>query len=207
MSPVPPAWIHLRPADYRVMPWKNGLGTTTEIAVEPAGAALDAFTWRLSVADLAASGPFSTFPGYDRIIVQTEGEPMTLIHEGRGRRRLTALAPYRFDGAWSTRGELAGASARDFNVIALRDRVRASAGVHALWRGRSTRVCAAVEVQVVHAFRGAITVHGDGGDVELDPGDTLIVAGGELEIGGSAGTEGPPGEDALAFLVAFATEK
>ncbi|TIV74879.1 MAG: HutD family protein, partial [Mesorhizobium sp.] len=28
----------LRAADYRVMPWKNGGGTTTEIAVSPDGA-------------------------------------------------------------------------------------------------------------------------------------------------------------------------
>ncbi|WP_431460998.1 HutD family protein, partial [Klebsiella pneumoniae] len=30
----------LRAADYRSMPWKNGGGVTTEIAVSPAGAGL-----------------------------------------------------------------------------------------------------------------------------------------------------------------------
>jgi len=32
----------LRPGDFRVMTWKNGLGTTTELAVDPPGASLDA---------------------------------------------------------------------------------------------------------------------------------------------------------------------
>src|SRR4051812_41801439 len=94
----------IRPAGYRVMPWKNGQGTTTEIAVHPLGAALDAFTWRLSIADLAASGPFSTFAGYDRILVQLEGAPMALAHEGRGEHRLTRLVPHRFAGEWPTQG-------------------------------------------------------------------------------------------------------
>ena len=36
--------------DYRIMPWKNGGGTTTEIAVFPAGASLETFEWRFSPA-------------------------------------------------------------------------------------------------------------------------------------------------------------
>lgn len=89
---------HLRSDDYRVMPWKNGLGTTTEIAVHPPDAALTDFTWRLSIADLGASGPFSSFPGYDRILVQLDGPPMILAHEGLAERRLTLREPYRFAG-------------------------------------------------------------------------------------------------------------
>src|SRR5690349_15258414 len=98
----------LRPADYRVMPWKNGLGTTTEIAVDPPGVGLDAFTWRISIADLQVSGPFSTFPGHDRVLVQIEGEPMTLSHEGGVGQRLRLLSPHRFAGELATHGALDG---------------------------------------------------------------------------------------------------
>ena len=84
------------------MPWKNGLGTTTEIAVHPPGAGLDAFAWRVSIADLGASGPFSIFAGYDRTLVQIEGAPMTLSHAGRGEKRLSLLSPYRFAGELDT---------------------------------------------------------------------------------------------------------
>src|SRR4051812_9694313 len=99
------------------MPWKNGLGATTELAVYPAGADLDGFTWRLSIADLGASGPFSTFAGYDRILVQIEGAPMTLSHEGRGEHRLRLLTPYRFAGELVTHGALEAPPVRDFNVM------------------------------------------------------------------------------------------
>ena len=40
----------LRAATHRRMPWKNGAGVTTEIAVFPESAGLDDFEWRLSMA-------------------------------------------------------------------------------------------------------------------------------------------------------------
>ena len=41
------------PRDARVArPWKNGGGTTREVAVSPEGAGLDDFAWRISLAAL-----------------------------------------------------------------------------------------------------------------------------------------------------------
>src|ERR1700682_5916511 len=51
----------LHPEDYRVMKWRNGQGTTTEIAVAPGRDGR--FRWRLSIADVAAAGPVWDFPG------------------------------------------------------------------------------------------------------------------------------------------------
>ena len=45
----------LRAPDYRRMPWKNGGGETTEIAVFPAGAGLDDFDWRVSHGDASTA--------------------------------------------------------------------------------------------------------------------------------------------------------
>ena len=64
----------LRAENYRRMPWKNGGGETTEIAVFPAGAGLDDFDWRVSMARVESSGPFSVFPGIDRTLAILEGE-------------------------------------------------------------------------------------------------------------------------------------
>ena len=49
-------------------PWKNGGGSTTEIAIAPLGATVDKFDWRISLATIANSGPFSVFPGVDRTL-------------------------------------------------------------------------------------------------------------------------------------------
>ena len=55
----------LRHEDYKVMPWKNGGGITTEIWVSPEGSGLAGvpFDWRVSIADVATDGPFSKFAG------------------------------------------------------------------------------------------------------------------------------------------------
>jgi hypothetical protein len=64
------AWLMgitlLRAADHRTMPWKNGGGETTEIAVSPPHAGLADFDWRISMAKVASDGSFSIFPEIDR---------------------------------------------------------------------------------------------------------------------------------------------
>ena len=109
----------IRSNDCCVMPWKNGYGSTTELAVEPPDAALDRFDWRVSVAELRGSGPFSTFPGSDRIIVQLDGPPMALAHAGRPSVVLEHLVPYAFSGDDETTSTVDGV-AHDFNLIVRR---------------------------------------------------------------------------------------
>ena len=62
-----------RSADHAFSPWKNGGGTTAEIAIGPPGATLDAFDWRISMARVASDGPFSSFPGVDRTLSIIDG--------------------------------------------------------------------------------------------------------------------------------------
>jgi environmental stress-induced protein Ves len=58
------AMLHvLTPRDYRVMPWKNGGGTTTEIWIHPEGAGWDDFEWRVGIADIGSRGRSRRFPG------------------------------------------------------------------------------------------------------------------------------------------------
>jgi uncharacterized protein len=64
--------VHLRRAQYRSMPWRNGMGVTVEIAREP-GVGND-FDWRLSLATVASSGPFSNYAGYGRSVTLIAGE-------------------------------------------------------------------------------------------------------------------------------------
>jgi hypothetical protein len=63
----------LRAADRTPAPWKNGGGVTFEIAAFPDGADLAGFDWRVSVAQVAAGGPFSRFVGVDRLMLVLDG--------------------------------------------------------------------------------------------------------------------------------------
>ncbi len=114
----------LGPADYRVMPWKNGKGSTTEIAIHPADAGLKDFLWRVSVAEVGEDGDFSPFPGCDRSIMVAEGAGMQLEFNGEAQARLEGPGAWtRFSGDWRTRCLLIDGPVRDFNVISQRSGV------------------------------------------------------------------------------------
>lgn len=106
-----------RAADQVRMPWKNGLGTTLEVARgdDPAGGAM---LWRVSIARVAVDGPFSLFSGYRRIISVLEGSGMVLTVDGVRSPTLTRHRPFAFDGGSDTRCELVDGPISDFNLIA-----------------------------------------------------------------------------------------
>ena len=106
----------LRAKDYPRMPWKNGGGSTEEITRD-AGAGLDGFGWRLSIADIGESGGFSTFAGYQRVITVLQGQGMTLRVDGEHTRALLPLDPFAFGGESQVSCTLLGGPIRDFNLI------------------------------------------------------------------------------------------
>ncbi|AYC33049.1 HutD family protein [Pseudomonas cavernae] len=110
-----------RAADYPRMPWKNGAGSTLEIARD-GGASLDSFGWRLSIADVGEAGGFSAFNGYQRIITVLEGGGMQLQVDGRLSRPLLALEPFAFAGDSQVDCRLLAGAIRDFNLIYSPDR-------------------------------------------------------------------------------------
>jgi len=68
--------LHLPRDQYRSMPWRNGLGVTREIAREPGADA--EYLWRLSLASVTASGPFSNYAGYRRSVTLIGGKGFRL---------------------------------------------------------------------------------------------------------------------------------
>ncbi|PSC05374.1 hypothetical protein SLNSH_09255 [Alsobacter soli] len=109
-----------RRAERVFRPWKNGGGQTAEIVAWPAGADFDAFEWRISTAIVAASGPFSTFPGVDRVITVLEGGAMVLTAGGEARKLDAGSQPYSFPGDVPAAAELEGEPLLDFNVMVRR---------------------------------------------------------------------------------------
>lgn len=112
-------WTHLKPADGRVMPWRNGGGTTLELAVDPPGATLAAgFRWRLSSAEVATSGPFSLFPAMERCLLLLEGAGFDIDFGPRGLVQLREpLVPAFFSGDWPAASTLVGGPCTDLNVM------------------------------------------------------------------------------------------
>jgi environmental stress-induced protein Ves len=117
---------HLVAARYRAVPWRNGGGVTAEIAIEPEGAAVDSsFLWRLSLARIDKSGPFSAFEGYDRTIALVAGAGMVLNFGARGSARVDKIMqPLAFSGEWAPECDLLGGPTEDFNVMTDRARIR-----------------------------------------------------------------------------------
>ncbi len=114
----------LRAVNYPRMPWKNGGGSTEEIARD-AGEGLDGFGWRLSIADIAESGGFSSFVGYQRIITVLQGDGMELQVDGEPSRALLPFDAFMFSGESQVACRLLGGPIRDFNLIYSPQRYRA----------------------------------------------------------------------------------
>jgi environmental stress-induced protein Ves len=104
-------------ADFKAMPWKNGLGVTREVAL---GGDAVAFDWRVSIATVAASGPFSAFPGIDRTIAVLKGEGMLLDVDGARHELLTSGEPFSFAGEAKVHADCIGGETTDLNIMTRR---------------------------------------------------------------------------------------
>jgi environmental stress-induced protein Ves len=166
----------LREADYREMPWKNGGGVTTEIAVHPAASDVGgAFLWRLSVARIDRSGPFSVFPGYDRTMLLLDGAGLDLDFGPRGRARLDrCFVPFAFRGEWEASCALLDGPVRDFNVMLDRARVVGQPRVLSLGSG-SFRCPLSGTTVLLYVLRGRVRARFSGvmEAVELSANETL----------------------------------
>jgi environmental stress-induced protein Ves len=145
---------------------------TTEVAVFPPGAGLDDFDWRLAIADLDRSGPFSSFPGVDRLLMMLPPGSATLTIDGLAH-RLGPLEVVRFRGESAVSTRLAGGPVRDLNLMARRGRVVATMTALDLTRRQEVRVEAGGAV--LCAIEGAAEVALEAGAATLAPGDSAVI--------------------------------
>ena len=111
----------VRASECRTTPWKNGGGATTEIAAAPAGASLDDFDWRVSMARVASDGPFSEFADIDRTLAILKGDGLTLAIGDAAPVVLDRNSePIRFQGDTPTSARLLGGDVIDVNVMTKR---------------------------------------------------------------------------------------
>jgi uncharacterized protein len=185
----------IRYDDHTLVPWKNGQGVTREIAVARDGSS---FLWRLSIASVDRTGPFSDFSGYDRVIMLLEGDGMILDFGGQGRAVMAQpFVPQRFDGSWPTHATLLGGPLTDFNVMTAQGRADADVAVMKA-SAQGIDMIHATTVTFFHVLAGSWDMTGYSLDTTLDEGDCLHVD--EEPWNGRAIARSP---DALLYSVAI----
>jgi len=145
----------LRAADRTAAPWKNGGGVTREVASWPEDAGL---------------GPFSAFPGIDRVITVVDGGGMELTVDGVTHPVPERLRPFAFSGDAETHCRLPHGAITDLNVMTRRGRV--SGGVEIV-RTPLTLPAVAGRTVLLLVLEGRMRL----GDTLLDRHDAAVTRG------------------------------
>jgi len=94
--------------------WRNGGGLTRELLTWPRA---EAWRLRVSVADVEADGPFSSFPSVERWFTVLDGNGVELTVAGAAHRLTADSAPLHFSGDESTTCRLLDGPTRDLNLM------------------------------------------------------------------------------------------
>ena len=170
----------LPPEHARRVPWKNGRGSTLELATDAAGPG-EPWTWRLSIADVPARAPFSAFPGVDRWLVCVDGPGLRLLRGSEWQPVPRSGHGVAFCGEEVIEGDPMGPGVRDGNLFALRSTWKGHLRLlHGLRDARPPT--AAGDVVLLHALAGhATATEGDAPAEHVAMGTTAI-AHGTLDI-------------------------
>jgi len=168
----------IAPSEYRRMPWKNGGGTTWEVAMHPPDADWSSFDWRISIAEIASDGPFSSFPGMDRALVVIAGNGMRLTGIGAVPVDLRRHDLVAFAGEAQVGSCLLDGPTRDLNVMTRRGAVRAEVRIvrdaHMAWSSASTYLC--------HAASGSCGCIVEDSAIEVGEAHTLVCDASHFEV-------------------------
>lgn len=191
----------LRAGDRRVTPWKNGGGSTSEIAVYPTEADLSSFDWRVSIATVVSDGPFSVFPGIDRTLAVLSGAGIQLGINGDAPKRLgVADAPFAFPGDAAVHGALIDGPIVDLNVMSRRGRIKHH--VERRVAGQPLGLEMAGAVNLIVARSAALSVSADGQTQRLCMNDAAVIP----RLGGAVAITPERGRKVSFFTVELMTD-
>lgn len=149
---------------YVVMPWKNGRGTTSQIAIDSEQSQFpDNFLWRVSSAAVMSNDPFSNFDGCRRALVVVEGKGLFLNDV-----ELKPFVPYFFSGSESIDCKLIEGAVIDLGVIFKAHKVSVDMAVI---RANSVELACADGLQFFYLAQGEGVFPGG----VLKKGDTLKI--------------------------------
>jgi environmental stress-induced protein Ves len=172
----------IRKAAFATTQWKNGGGVTHEIIRMPAGD--DAFLWRVSIAEIGKSGPFSDFSGYERFMVLLRGSGVRLRFEDRQHSDLRQAGDLvQFDGGGAPMCELLAGPCTDLNLMVsktiegTRAWVESVGGMRTLDSGRGTLLVLAIggELSIDAGKDGGASTLGEWDLAVASPGETITL--------------------------------
>lgn len=153
--------------------WRNGGGTTCDVAVYPEGAGDDDFRWRASIATIASAGPFSTFAGVDRLLLLLEGT-LDLTIDGSDDRRLRPGGPaLAFAGETAVTAAPLDGPVRVLNIMVRRAAMRAELD-------RCTQAAAGTANAILLLATERTTVRQAAKAFDLELYDALLIDAGQL---------------------------
>jgi environmental stress-induced protein Ves len=188
----------VRRSSFTALPWKNGGGITHEaIRVPPTG---DAFLWRVSVAQIESSGPFSDFAGYDRKMVLLRGHGIALQFGSGKQCALRSVGDIvEFDGGMATRCELLDGPCVDLNLMVSKS-LRTAARIERL--NEPTPVAAiGAQTTLIFGIQDPLSLDSSAGEsARLEPWDLAILEHCSVQLSNMS-----PGEDSAPSTVFIAT--
>jgi uncharacterized protein len=163
---------HLVPvSSQRRVRWRNALGWTTELWVEPADDPELGWQWRASVGESDGPALFSSFPGVDRELHLIEGDGLVLTFPDE-EIVLECGQSSRFAGETSVLGTPVSGTTRQLNVMWRRGELR----VHLRPIDRSTTLdLDESEQAILYVVSGSLVLAGD--DWSIEVGEAVVING------------------------------
>ena len=125
----------LAPSRYRDIPWKNGGGTSTDIATD---SATGGEVWRFGRTPILVAGAFSDYSGYDRAQVLIKGRGLVLDTPAGEIDVRTPFKPVHYNGEIRIVSRLEAGPVEVVNLIGLRAKVKVDMQI--LDAGKSTQL-------------------------------------------------------------------
>ncbi|MES2073748.1 MAG: HutD family protein [Pseudomonadota bacterium] len=162
---------YLPAAERLAKPWKNGGGSTADVLAEPPGASLEHFDWRVSLASIEGSGPFSEFKGVDRSLHLISEAPLRLLVDEVCFQLDRQNPSLRFSGEARVRAETGGQAHTVLNVMCRRHSFAHAVSLHAFSGSQQLELSPATTILFVQS--GACRLAGQ--DIVLQQYDALRV--------------------------------
>jgi environmental stress-induced protein Ves len=163
----------VRQSQFKASPWKNGGGITHEAMRVPERGI---FRWRVSIAHIDASGPFSDFAGYARTMVLLRGAGAELKLSDGTRRIMRAPGDLaQFDGALGVKCDLLNGPCVDLNLMTSNTMRLGNVRVERL-RGSLPYALRKDESLVVFPIDAPLQIHPSSGNAAvLEPWDLAVL--------------------------------